>query len=259
MAEATQRYFIWLSYDGTAYNGWQVQPNGNTVQAELEKALSVLLRQRIEVTGAGRTDAGVHARVMAAHFDCCGALPQAPVYRLNCLLPPDIAVSRVEAVAADMHARFSARARTYHYYIHARKDPFLRHHSLELMHTAYDFDAMNAAAALLMEYSDFASFCKSQSDNKTTLCRVTEACWVDDGDGRWHFVITADRFLRNMVRAIVGTLLKVGRGKISVDDFRNIIERRDRCAAGDSAPAHALFLHDIRYDMPPESSSVISC
>lgn len=254
---ATQRYFVWLSYDGAAYHGWQTQPNGVTVQAELERALSVVLRQEVSVTGAGRTDAGVHARVMAAHFDYRGdqlltaddgqGRGSALVYKLNCLLPADIAVSRLEAVPADMHARYSARARTYHYYIHARKNPFARAHSLELMHTCYDFDAMNAAAALLLQHDDFASFCKSQSDNKTTLCRVSEARWVDDGDGRAHFVITADRFLRNMVRAIVGTLLKVGRGVMTVDDFRRVIASHDRCAAGDSAPAHALFLHDIRY------------
>lgn len=251
--DSKQRYFVWLSYDGTSYHGWQAQPGVVSVQGELEKALSVLLRRTVEVTGAGRTDSGVHARVMAAHFDWCGPLPasvatpSALVYKLNCVLPADIAISRVEAVAPDMHARFSARARTYHYYIHARKDPFLRAHSLELMHTHYDFGAMNAAAALLLHYDDFASFCKTGSDNKTTLCHVSEARWVDDGDGRWHFVITADRFLRNMVRAIVGTLLRVGRGALTVDGFRRVIERHDRQAAADSAPAHALFLHDIRY------------
>lgn len=244
-----QRYFVWFAYDGTAYHGWQVQPGDNSVQAELENALSMLLGQRIEVVGAGRTDAGVHAGTMVAHFDIPVLNTQLPTltYKLNCVLPEDISVDRVEEVSADMHARFSARSRTYHYYIHTRKDPFLRAYSYELTHTGYDFDAMNEAAALLLEYDDFASFCKSGGDNKTTLCHVSEARWVSDGDGRWHFVITADRFLRNMVRAIVGTLLRVGRKKLTVDDFRRIIESRDRQAAGDSAAACGLFLMDIKY------------
>ena len=254
--QMTQRYFIYLSYDGTAYHGWQSQPGDNTVQAEVERALSLLLRCAVAVTGAGRTDAGVHARMMVAHFDLddvrdaatdTGFFTSQLAYKLNSILPVDIAVDRVEPVGTDMHARFSAVSRTYHYYVHRRKDPFLAAHSLEMTYSELDFDAMNAAAALLLQYNDFASFCKSRSDNKTTLCRVSEARWVNDGPGRYHFVITADRFLRNMVRAIVGTLLMVGRGKLSVADFKNVIERRDRCAAGDSAPAHALFLHNIEY------------
>lgn len=251
-----QRYFIYFSYDGGAYHGWQSQPGDNTVQAEMERALSLLLRHQVKVTGAGRTDAGVHARMMVAHFDLekdfiaedvMGAFTSQLTYKLNGVLPADIAVDRIEPVDESMHARFSAVSRTYYYYVHRRKDPFLAAHSLELAYSEIDFDAMNAAATLLMQYDDFASFCKSQSDNKTTLCRVTEARWVNDAPGRYHFVITADRFLRNMVRAIVGTLLKVGRGKLSVADFRDVIERRDRCAAGDSAPAHGLFLHNIEY------------
>lgn len=245
-----QRFFVWFAYDGSRYHGWQSQPNAHTVQAEMERALSLVLGRRTELTGAGRTDAGVHAKMMVAHFDVEGlptTLNPQLVYKLNCILPDDISVDRVEAVGEDMHARFSAVQRTYYYYIHTKKDPFLCAYSYELMHTRYDFDAMNEAAAMLLEYDDFASFCKSQSDNKTTLCRVTEARWVRDNDYRWHFVITANRFLRNMVRAIVGTLLKVGRGKLTVNDFRRIIESRDRCAAGDSAAACGLFLMDIKY------------
>jgi len=244
------RYFVTLSFDGTGYHGWQVQPNGNSVQEELQRALSLLLRTDIQVTGAGRTDAGVHARMMVAHFDydggdgCldCGQL----VYKLNKLLPQDIAVQRVEAVAADMHARFSAVARTYFYYIHTVKSPFLRHYSCEL-HYALDFDRMNEAARLLLEYDDFGAFCKSHADVKTTLCRVSKAEWRSVGEGQWVFEIRANRFLRNMVRAVVGTLIEVGRGRLSVEGFRRVIEGRQRTEAGESMPAKALFLEKIEY------------
>ena len=245
------RYFVTLSFDGTGYHGWQVQPNGNSVQEELQRALSLLLRTDIRVTGAGRTDAGVHARMMVAHFDydgggdgCldCGQL----VYKLNKLLPQDIAVQRVEAVAADMHARFSAVARTYYYYIHTVKSSFLRHYSCEL-HYALDFDRMNEAARLLLEYDDFGAFCKSHADVKTTLCRVSKAEWRSVGEGQWVFEIRANRFLRNMVRAVVGTLIEVGRGRLSVEGFRRVIEGRQRTEAGESMPAKALFLEKIEY------------
>jgi len=242
-----QRYFITFSYDGAAYHGWQIQPNGNSVQAELQKALSVLLREDVQVVGAGRTDAGVHARRMVAHIDTdkvcdCRNL----VYKLNRLLPRDISVSAVEPVSSDMHARFSATSRTYHYYIHLSKDPFLRFCSCEL-HYDLDFCKMNRAAALLLEYDDFAAFCKSNTDVKTTLCKVSEARWVQDTDNSWHFVITANRFLRNMVRAIVGTLIDVGRGRVTIDGFRSIVEGRKRTGAGESMPGYALFLENVEY------------
>lgn len=242
-----QRYFLYLKYDGTAYRGWQVQPEGRTVQGELQRALSVALRGEVPVVGAGRTDTGVHARMMVAHFDAAEGLDCSQlVYKLNRLLPRDIAADRVEAVSADMHARFSAVSRTYHYYIHTRRDPFRRAYSCEMYYSP-DFDRMNEAAATLLEYDDFASFCKSHTDVKTTLCNVTEARWVQDDEYSWHFVITANRFLRNMVRAVVGTLFDVGRDRIDTEGFRKIIEGRSRSAAGDSVPACALFLEKILY------------
>lgn len=242
-----QRYFIYLSYDGTAYHGWQVQPNGISVQEEMQKALSTLLRQDIEIVGAGRTDAGVHARVMVAHFDFEQALDVAQLaYKLNRILPKDISVSKVMAVSTDMHARFSAVKRTYHYYIHLHKDPFHRFYSCEL-HYELDFRLMNEAAAYLLECSDFAAFCKVHTDVKTTICKVTEARWIDDGGGCWHFVISADRFLRNMVRAVVGTLIDVGRHRLTLEQFKAVVEGKNRSNAGESMPGNALFLEDVKY------------
>lgn len=241
------RYFVWFSYDGTAYHGWQIQPNGNSVQEELQRALSTLLREEISVTGAGRTDAGVHARQMVAHFDFSEAIDlEQLAYKLNRILPCDIAVDRVELVDDDMHARFSATSRTYHYYIHTKKDPFSRPYSTEL-HYELDFDKMNEAGRILMTYDDFGAFCKSHSDVKTTLCRVTKAEWVQTSETSWYFEITANRFLRNMVRAVVGTLIDVGRGRLTLDDLRKVIEGKRRTEAGESMPANALFLENIRY------------
>ena len=242
------RYFIWFSYDGGRYHGWQLQPNGVTVQSELQRCLSVLLRQEVAVTGAGRTDAGVHARRMAAHFDV-EQLPMSTAdltHRLNGMLPYDIGVSAVEPVAADMHARFSALARTYHYYVHTRKDPFLQQFSLEI-HYQLDFPLMNEAARLLTTYEDFGAFCKAGSDVKTTICHVTHAQWHQTSDTTWYFEITANRFLRNMVRAVVGTLVEVGRHRLSLADFCQVIEQGRRTQAGESMPAKALFLEDVRY------------
>ena len=271
-----QRYFIYLSFDGTGYHGWQIQPNGISVQECLQKGLSTLLRTETEVVGAGRTDAGVHARQMVAHFDYDGTLDvQDLAYKLNRILPRDIAVQRVEAVDNDLHARFSATARTYHYYIHQQKDPFLRHYSCELRYPL-DFELMNEAASHLLQVEDFGAFCKSGSDVKTTLCKVTEAEWrplltspvrggtgdrcsvMGDGEivspsgGRlewasWCFVITANRFLRNMVRAVVGTLIEVGRHRMTLDEFDAVIRTGKRTEAGESMPGHALFLWEIAY------------
>ena len=244
------RYFITLAYDGTAYHGWQVQPNGISVQERLEGALSTLLRQPVQVVGAGRTDAGVHARCMVAHFDWSeSALDEAQLtYKLNKLLPCDITIKNIVRVREDAHARFSAVSRTYHYYVHLHKNPFLRSYSWQL-YGALDFARMNEAASFLPDYDDFTSFSKVNTDTKTNLCRVTEARWEPlDDEGRWRFTITANRFLRNMVRAIVGTLVEVGRGRMSIDEFRQVIERRDRCSAGESVPAHGLFLVDVKYD-----------
>ena len=253
------RYFIELSYDGTAYCGWQVQPNGESVQGTLQKALATLLREDIAVTGAGRTDAGVHAAKMVAHMDLSspprGELERGLVYRLNSILPHDIAIHRIYPVPDDMHARFSARARTYYYYVHTRKSPFLRDRSWRLVKTP-DFESMNLAAAVLLEYEDFTSFSKVNTDTKTNICHVRSARWVQLADYEWRFEITADRFLRNMVRAIVGTLMEVGRGQLSLEGFRQVIERKDRSAAGDSVPARGLFLQKVKYGPSPDPSPV---
>lgn len=241
------RYFIWFGYDGTNYHGWQIQPNGITVQSELERCLSLLLREKISVTGAGRTDAGVHARRMAAHFDTDVVFDQMMlVKKLNGLLPVDIAVYRVEQVDADLHARFSATSRLYRYYVHTQKSPFHRQYSLEL-HYVLDYQLMNLAAQLLFEYDDFGAFCKAGSDVKTTICHVTKAAWYQTSPTEWYFEIEANRFLRNMVRAVVGTLVEVGRHRMSLDEFRLVIEGKKRTQAGESMPAQALFLEDVKY------------
>ena len=241
------RYFVTLSYDGTRYHGWQIQPNGNSVQETLQGALSTILRQTIALTGAGRTDAGVHARMMVAHFDTdlsfdCRQL----VYKVNRLLPYDIAVQKIEHVADELHARFSAVSRTYHYYVHTRKDPFECAYSYRLPYEL-DFEKMNEAARVLLEYEDFGAFCKSHADVKTTLCHVISAAWHQTAPDKWFFEITANRFLRNMVRAVVGTLVDVGRGRLSLEEFRQVIEKKQRTAAGESMPGHALFLENIAY------------
>ena len=241
------RYFIWFGYDGTHYHGWQIQPNGVTVQSELERCLSLLMREKVSVTGAGRTDAGVHARRMAAHFDTVQELDGALlVKKLNGLLHEDIAVYSIERVADDLHARFSATSRTYHYYIHTHKSPFLNQYSLEI-HYQLDYALMNEAGRVLTEYEDFGAFCKAGSDVKTTLCKVTQAQWIQTSPTEWYFEITANRFLRNMVRAVVGTLVEVGRGRMSLEEFRQVIEGKKRTQAGESMPAKGLFLEEIKY------------
>ncbi len=241
------RYFVTFSYDGGRYHGWQIQPNGDSVQERLQWALSTLLRAEIAVTGAGRTDAGVHARMMVAHFDYPAELDgQQLAYKLNRLLPYDIAVSKVESVSDEMHARFSATSRMYRYYIHTVKNPFLRAYSCE-MHYPLDFAAMNEAAQMLMAYEDFGAFCKSGADVKTTLCQMMRAEWVQTSSTTWYFEIRANRFLRNMVRAVVGTLIDVGRGRLTQEEFRKVIEGKRRTDAGESMPGNALFLEDITY------------
>lgn len=242
------RYFINLSYDGAAYHGWQVQPDDVTVQQRLNEALATLLRTPVETVGAGRTDAGVNASCMVAHFDC-DALPYPPeqlAYKLNRILPPDIAIHGIRPVKDDAHARFSALARTYHYYIYTEKSPFRRRYAMRLPF-AVDYEKMNRAAEILLKTEDFTSFSKLHTDTKTNICQVTAARWEETEPGLWRFTITADRFLRNMVRAVVGTLLDVGRGKITEDDLRRIINAHDRCSAGDSVMGEALFLADVRY------------
>ncbi len=244
------RYFIYLSYKGTNYCGWQIQPNAPSVQETIELALETILREPCKITGAGRTDTGVHAQTMVIHLDLDKSLEemQSLIFKLNRLLPKDIALHRVCAMTDDAHARFSAVARTYHYHINLVKNAFSQDSSLYVYHDL-DFDKMNEAAQLLLETSDFTSFSKLHSDAKTNICKVTEAYWypnpnVDQG---YIFRITADRFLRNMVRAVVGTLLLVGRGKLTKEGFRKIINQQDRCQAGSSAEGYALYLQEIEY------------
>lgn len=241
-----QRYFIYLSYDGAAYHGWQIQPNGITVQQKIEHALSTILREPATIIGAGRTDTGVNARFMVAHTDIEAEAIVNLADKMNSLLPPDIAIHRIAAVRAEAHSRFDATSRTYRYYLIGRKDPFLERYAMRYR-GEIDVQQMNEAAQKLFLYSDFTSFSKLHTDVKTNNCRIMQAQWQYDGEGRLFFLIQADRFLRNMVRAIVGTLLDVGRGKLTIDQFCRIIEQKDRCKAGSSVPAQGLFLWDISY------------
>ncbi|MDE6555390.1 MAG: tRNA pseudouridine(38-40) synthase TruA [Duncaniella sp.] len=238
-----------LAYRGAPFHGWQTQPGACTVQQTIEEGLSTVLREPVKIVGAGRTDTGVNASKMVAHFDLDVPLQMSGpslCRALNSILGKDIAIYNVEEVAPDLHARFSARSRTYHYYVVTRKSPFFYPLSWQAP-PSLDFEAMNRAASLLLTTSDFTSFAKLHSDAKTNICRVTRAEWVRLTEDGWVFIITADRFLRNMVRAVVGTLVDVGRGKMTVDDFAAVIGRRDRCAAGTSMPPQALYLHDITY------------
>lgn len=241
------RYFTELSFKGTRYHGWQVQPNALSVQEVLETTFSTFMRQKIEVTGAGRTDTGVHASFYVAHFDA-DSLPFAPadlVEKLNRFLPNDIALKSIREVDENLHARFSATRRTYQYFITRVKDPFTLDTSYQYL-WPLDVEAMNRAAEVLQQWEDFTSFSKLHTDVKTNNCRVTEAFWKEEGT-QLVFTISADRFLRNMVRAIVGTLLEVGRGKLTSDGLIAILEKKDRGEAGTSVPPQGLFLTDIQY------------
>lgn len=242
------RYFIYISYKGTSYHGWQLQPNSVTVQRILDDALSVVLNEKIATIGAGRTDAGVHARFFCAHFD--SKVPDLSSgdrlqFKLNSYLPEDISVNSIKKVIPDSHARFSALSRTYIYNISRIKDPFSNNSSWYL-HSNFDISKMNEACKILIAHSDFTSFSKLHSDTKTNICRIHTAYW-EEKNYSLVFSIKADRFLRNMVRAIVGTMVDVGNGKLDLPDFENIILAKDRCRAGRSAPAKGLFLADIEY------------
>lgn len=243
------RYFIYFSYRGTAYHGWQRQPNGISVQQVMEEAMSLIFAEPIALTAAGRTDAGVHAQLMVAHFDTLKMVDKLEgiVGRLNSYFPPDIAVEKIVPVQPDAHARFDATERTYEYRCVCRKDAFLNGLRTRIP-TNLDFDMMNEAAQALLRTKDFASFCKLHTDVKTTLCDVRHAGWTYDEHGA-VFTITADRFLRNMVRAVVGTLLEVGKHKLTISQFEDIINAKHRTAAGQSAPAEGLYLTKITY--PP--------
>ena len=250
-----QRYFIELSYNGTAYHGWQIQPNALTVQECLDKALSVYFRQQISTVGCGRTDTGVHATQFYAHFDLVPAneeqsavktgAPSKWVAGINSLLPYEIAARRIFEVAADAHARFDATERAYHYHLHFHKDPFKLDRSW-LYKGILDLNAMNEAAALLPGYTDFSCFSKSNTQTFTNNCIITEAFFETTGDGL-QFTIRADRFLRNMVRAIVGTLVRIGKNEITLTQFKQIIESKDRSNAGQSVPACGLYLVSVSY------------
>ncbi len=241
------RYFIFLAYDGTEYHGWQCQPNAISVQERLQDVLTLVFRRDVLVVGAGRTDTGVHARMMVAHFETDDTFDLNNLtFKLNSLLPSDIYVYKIVPVKSDAHARFSALKRTYRYFISLRKNPFNDRFSTRLYYLP-DFDKMNKAAELLKNYSEFGSFCKSHSENKTTICHISKACWIQQCPDEYYFEIVADRFLRNMVRAIVGTLFDVGRGKMTLQQFEEVIQREDRCLAGDSVPAKGLFLENIEY------------
>jgi len=241
------RYFVYLSYNGTNYHGWQVQPNGISVQEVLEKCVGVLLDENIAITGAGRTDTGVHAAQMVAHFDTEKTIenPTLFVGKLNNFLPKDIAIQKIVPVRADAHARFDALSRTYEYRITQQKNPFLTQLAYQYIHYL-DVPLMNEVANVLFNYIDFTSFSKLHTDVKTNNCKIMRAEWTKNDD-MLVFTIQADRFLRNMVRAIVGTLLEVGKGNLSIEQFRDIIEQKNRCSAGNSAPAHGLYLVDVEY------------
>ncbi len=236
-----------LSYRGAGFHGWQIQPNDNSVQQTIEQAMATVLRHPVSITGAGRTDTGVNARMMVAHFDVDTPIADTAllVRSINGIVGRDIAIHAIFPVHDDAHARFDAISRTYKYFAHTLKSPFLYPLSWQCR-PDMDFDLMNQAAAHLLEYRDFTSFSKLHTDVKTNNCVVTRAQWDRVGE-QWVFTITADRFLRNMVRAVVGTLVEVGLHRITIADFCRIIEQRDRCKAGTSMPPHPLFLWDITY------------
>lgn len=240
------RYFIEFAYNGKNYHGWQYQPNASSVQETLSKAVSVLLRNETELMGAGRTDSGVHAKQMFAHFDTeFDFNAEKLISKLNSYLPKDIVVFDIHQVAEEAHARFDAKKRTYEYHIHTFKDAFENEQSWYL-HQKLDLEKMNKATQILFDYQDFQCFSKVHTDVNTFNCSIFEAYWKQTGN-RIVFTIAADRFLRNMVRAIVGTLTEIGTGKKNLDDFKKIIESKDRNQAGASAPAHGLFLTKVEY------------
>ncbi|CAM1373959.1 tRNA pseudouridine(38-40) synthase TruA [Tenacibaculum xiamenense] len=241
------RYFIELSYNGKNYHGWQVQPHSISVQEKINKAICTLLQDNINVVGAGRTDAGVHASQMFAHFDTQKDLDSNFTYKLNAILPNDIVIFNTIKVNEEAHARFDAISRSYEYKIWLGRNPFLLDTTWQLLYENINIEAMNSAAEILYEYDDFECFSKVKTDVNTFICKVTNAKWILNGN-ELTFFISADRFLRNMVRAIVGTLLDVGLGKRTVEDFRKVIESKNRGKAGVSVPAKGLFLTKVSYN-----------
>lgn len=247
------RYFLQMAYNGAPYHGWQLQPNAVTVQEVLQHAVSTLTRENTEVVGAGRTDTGVHASFFVAHFNLTNPLENTDSFarKLNAFLSDDIHIVTIFPVSTDMHARFSATSRTYRYYVSEQKEPFRKGFVLKINQTL-DVERMNQAAQLLLPTNDFTSFSKLHTDVNNNLCKVTSARWSREG-ALLVFEITANRFLRNMVRAIVGTLIDVGKGKLSVDGFGDTIQAKNRCEAGTSVFGGALFLTDIQYPEPVNS------
>lgn len=243
------RYFIHLAYNGAAYCGWQTQPGLPTVQQTIEEALSTLLREPIGIVGCGRTDSGVHASDFYAHFDSSHTSDSSAIktlaFKLNSMLPNDIAIFDIQSVEPTAHARFDAVARTYQYHVSNRRLPF-KIGQYARIYFEPDIQAMNRAAQVLMEYNDFTSFAKLHTQVKTNICHLTEAHWDTVGD-EWVFTIRSNRFLRNMVRSVTGTLLDVGRGKLNEDGLRRIVEKKNRCMAGVSMPAQGLFLTKVEY------------
>jgi tRNA pseudouridine38-40 synthase len=246
--DTVKRYFIEIAYNGTAYHGWQTQKNANSVQEVLNKALSTICREEVETLGCGRTDTGVHARQLLAHFDLSNeadVLDPRFLLSLNSLLPYDISVKDIFQVKADAHARFDATRRSYEYHIHFKKDPF-KHNLSWLLRDVPDIKLMNEAARIIKEYTDFSCFSKSNTQTFTNNCVISRAEWVDSSEGI-IFHISADRFLRNMVRAIVGTLLRVGKKEIEPEEIRIIVESKNRSNAGESVPACGLYLTEVCY------------
>lgn len=243
------RFFIEIAYDGSAYHGWQVQPNAISVQEKLNNALKTFLRSDIETIGAGRTDTGVHAKQLYVHFDSENPLfsnsPEKAQQSINALLPYDIAIKRIIPVHADAHARFDATSRSYEYHMHIYKNPFLINKSWQLREVP-NVDKMNEAAEKLLGTKDFSCFSKSNTQVHTNICTITEAKWIQEGD-HFLFKVTADRFLRNMVRAIVGTLLKIGQHDLPISYIDEVLNSKSRSMAGTSVPAHGLYLTKVVY------------
>ncbi|WP_290796184.1 tRNA pseudouridine(38-40) synthase TruA [Flavihumibacter sp. UBA7668] len=241
-----KRYFLELSYMGNAYAGFQRQENAKTVQSEMEKAMQTLLRRPVELTGSSRTDAGVHALQNYFHFDSDGELKERLLYNLNALLPPDIAIRSLQEMPDTAHSRFDAVSREYRYHIYRDKDPFNRDRAYYFPYQL-DFGLMQQAAGILMEYQDFTSFSKRNTQVKTFICRLDESIWTLTEEGHLQYYVKGNRFLRGMVRALTATMLKLGRGRIGLHEFRAIIEARDCTRADFAVPPHGLFLEKVNY------------
>jgi tRNA pseudouridine38-40 synthase len=240
------RYFITFSYQGSSYHGWQRQPDARSVQQTLEEAMELFLKEQLSLVGAGRTDTGVHAKMMVAHFDSEVSFDSDElIHRLNAFLDETIAIESIREVDLKAHARFDASSRSYEYWVVQQKNPFLAQAAYYVSHPL-DVDLMNKAAALMLAYEDFECFSKSNTDVHTYLCDITRAEWIREND-RLVFYITANRFLRNMVRAIVGTLIDIGKGKMNIEEFKAVLDSKDRRNAGPSVPAKGLYLTNIQY------------